>query len=131
MIDFSLNECRNALFEFPMCDALLTDQVGCVFVSRISRVVKRILCKPKSLEALLHHFGKCAHHPAWFIIFALLALFYVCIIFLFPILPIFRTCDITYTVLDSNNNLTKSCVRIFSRQSSRFGCLHIFLLPLN
>jgi hypothetical protein len=56
---------------------------------------------PNPLHPLLYRFDECAHHPARFIIFAELALFYMFTILIVPILPIVETCDIAQTVYNA------------------------------
>ena len=82
---------RNPQFSCAVLHILFTEVVGSILPSRLSQFGDHHLLLPRSLDALLDHFGDRAHHPAGFIIF------------LFHILPIIGTCKITQNVFDSSH----------------------------
>jgi len=84
---------------------------------------------PKSVHLLLYHFRDRVHHPAGFIIFAQLALFWMFIIF--PILLIVQTCKIAQSVSDSIPHLLIRLAMLSRCQSPAFSTSHIFVLLLN
>jgi len=113
------------------CDVLLisfTEVVGCGPPSRWCQFVKRHLFLPKRLEALLYHFGDCAHHPARFATFAQLALLCLFIILIFPILPIVGTCKITQTLPGRHRHLLQPAFGLSGCQSRDFSCPRVYLL---
>jgi len=116
------------------CAVLLiyfTEVVSCVLLSRLCQFVKLHLVLQTSLHALLNQFGDCAHHPARFVIFAQLALPWLLIILVFPILAIVRTGTITQTASDRNHHRLKSLFGRSVRQSCVFRIPCFFLLLLN
>jgi len=109
---------------------LIYRSVGCMLPSRLCQLVKLHLLLSKSLHALLHRVGDCAHHPAGFVIFAQLALLCLFINLIFPILPMVGTCKFTQTVSDINRHLKKRFFALSGHLSRVFSCLCIFsLLP--
>jgi len=88
-----LHNRRKIEFSGPMIQICLTEVVGCVRSSRLRQFVKHHPPLPNAFHAVLYRFGDCAHHPAWFIIFAPRAEleFFFIMILVFPNLLIFGT----------------------------------------
>jgi len=126
-----LNDCRNLQSRFAVLLISFMEVIDCVLPSRLCQFVELHPRLRNPLLVLLHHFRNCAHHPAGFIIFAHLALLCLCIILIFPILPIVGTCKITQTVSNSNHHLQKCLFRVSVGQSHVFSVPRIFLLLLN
>jgi hypothetical protein len=125
-----LNDDWNPQFGCAVLLISFTEVVGCILPSRLCQFIKLHLLLPKALHALLDRFGDYAHHPAWFIIFAQLALLCL-LILIFPILSIVGTCKITQTVSDSSLHLLKSLFGFSGRQPRDFSMHHVVLLLLN
>jgi len=101
------------------------------FPSWMCQFVKFYLLQPKSIHVLLYCFGDRAHHPAWFIIFMQLALLFLFIILILPILPSVGTCKIAQTVSDNNHHLMKRLFWLSGCVSRVFSCYSNFLPLLN
>jgi len=128
-----LNDRGNLQFRGPILLISPTKVVGQVSPALSHQFIKHRLLLPKTLHPMLYSFVVCTHHPAGFIIFAQLAQLGILfiIIFVFPILPIFRTCTITQTISNGIQNLLLCCFRLCGCQSRHFSIYHIFLLLLN
>jgi len=98
-----LNHCQNTQTGCAELRISFMDVVSFVPPSRLCQLFKLHVHLPIPLHALWYRFRDCAHHPAGFFIIAQLALLYLFIILIFPILPIFGTCKIAQTVSDSNH----------------------------
>jgi len=131
MIHLGLNDSQNPQFSCAVLCISFMEVVSCILPSWSCQFIKLYLLLPKSLQALLHLFGDCAHHPAGLVIIVPLALLCVFTILIFPILPIVGNCNIAQIVSNSNHHRRKCFFGIFGRQSHIFSCLSIFLLIPN
>jgi len=123
----------NLEFSRPVLHISLTGVVNHVAPSRLHHLVKPHRLLPKALHAVLYRFGDCAHHAAWFVIFAQLAMpsIIFVLILIFPILLIFGTCKITQTVSHSIQHFLEFFFRLCGCRASLFNISHIFLLLIH
>jgi len=128
IVRLRLNDCWNRQFRCAVHLFSCTEVVGSILPFPWCRLVKLHLLLLNSLHALQHCFGDYAHHPAWLVIFAHLALLCLFRILIFPILPIGETSDLAKRLSNSNHPLMKSYFRLCCHQCRVFSYLSIFLL---
>jgi len=128
IIRLQFKACRNLQLGCAVLLCCFTEVVGCVPPSCLCQFFKIHLLQLKPLHVLLYSLGDCAHHPAGFVIFAQLALLWLFIILMFPILPIIGTCKIAQTVSSSHHHLLKQPFGLSGCQSHVFSCPWVFLL---
>jgi len=132
MIRLGLNDQWNLQFGLPVHLISFAETVGRVPPSGLFQFIKLHPLLSKPLHAALYRFEDCAHHAAGYVIFAQLALHCIIgFIFIFRILHIVRTGQITHTVSDSIQHLIKCHFRLPGCQFWLFNIAHIFLLLLN
>jgi len=131
MIHLLLNKCQNRQCRCAVLLIAFREEIGCVFPCWWCHFVEFHLLLTNPLQAVPHRFCDCAHHPAWFVLFAQLALHSLLIILIFPIFPISGTCEFTQTVFDNNHHLLKSISMVSVRQSHVFTFPRIFQFLLN
>jgi len=127
IIGLWFNVCQNPQFGYAILLISFTEVVGCIPTFRLCQFVKLHRLLPKPLNVLLYRVGGCAHHPAVFVIFSQIALLWLFVIHIFPILPIVGTFKIAHTVSDSNHHLPKHLFWLAGHQSRVFSSPHIFL----
>jgi hypothetical protein len=131
VIRLQFNDSRNLQSSCAVLLISFTEVIGCVPSSRGCQILKlhRLLQKP--LHAMQNCCSYCAHHQAGFVIFSPRTLLCLLIILIFPILPMFGTCNNTQTVSNNYPNLVKCFFGLSGRLSRVFSHLCNFLLSSN
>jgi len=133
VFSLGLHNSRNLGFGSSILHISLTEVVGCIPPSGLHPFIKRNMILLVTLQAVVYHFGECAHHLAVFVIFAhlvQLCIFFIMIL-IFPFLLPARTSKIMQTELSSIQHLFDYLFRLSGCPCNHFSISHIFLLLLN